>query len=111
MTSDDKRDLYRGADDGYTRAMELALTPVVAGGIGYLADRAVGTVPLMTIAFLFVAVIATFLKMYYTYDMTMKAHDAESPWGRAAAAAAAKAGAGAAADVIAAVTEKSGSPA
>jgi len=86
MTSDDKRDLYRGADDGYTRAMELALTPVVAGAIGYLIDRAIGTLPLMTIVLLMVAVVATFLKMYYTYDTTMKAHDAESPWGRAAAA-------------------------
>jgi F0F1-type ATP synthase assembly protein I len=86
MTSDDKRDLYRGADDGYTRAMELALTPVVAGGLGYLIDRAIGTLPLLTIVFLMVAVVATFLKMYYTYDTTMKAHDAESPWGRAAAA-------------------------
>jgi F0F1-type ATP synthase assembly protein I len=92
MTSNDhQRDLYRGFDDGYTHAMELALTPFVAAGVGYVLDRLVGTVPLFSIALFTVAVIATFLKMYYTYDAKMKEHDAESPWGRAAAVAAAKA--------------------
>ncbi|HEX3541707.1 MAG TPA: AtpZ/AtpI family protein [Acidimicrobiales bacterium] len=84
MTSDDKRDLYRGFDDGYTHAMELALTPFVAAGFGYLIDRILGTVPVVAIVLFALAVIATFLKMYYTYDARMKQHDAESPWGRAA---------------------------
>ena len=85
MTSDAKRDTYRGFDDAYTHAMELALTPFVAGALGYLLDRVIGTVPVMTIIFLMLAVVATFIKMYYTYDARMKEHDAESPWGRAAA--------------------------
>ncbi len=65
--------------------MELALTPIVAGGIGYLFDRLIGTVPVLTIIFLVLAVVASFIKMYYAYDAKMKAHDAESPWGRARA--------------------------
>ncbi|MDQ6614544.1 MAG: AtpZ/AtpI family protein [Actinomycetota bacterium] len=85
MTPHDKRDLYRAEDDAWSRAFELALTPLVAGGIGYLLDRLVGLVPLFTIIFLAMAVVATFVKMYYAYDAKMKAHDAESPWGRARA--------------------------
>jgi F0F1-type ATP synthase assembly protein I len=68
--------------------MELALTPVVAAGLGYVLDRVIGTVPLFTLVFLVLAVVATFIKMYYAYDTKMKEHDAESPWGRARAHAA-----------------------
>ncbi len=85
MTTPDNRDLYRGMDDGYTHAMELALTPFVAGGIGYALDRIIATVPVFTIVFMLIAVVATVIKMFYAYDIKMKAHDAESPWGRAAA--------------------------
>lgn len=89
MTANHKRDLHRAEDDAWTRAMELALTPVVAGAIGYGLDRLLGLVPVFTITLLVLAVIATFLKMYYAYDLEMKAHDANSPWGRAAATKAA----------------------
>lgn len=85
MTSNHKRDLHRAEDDAWTRAMELALTPVVAGAIGYGLDRLIGIVPVFTITFLVLAVVATFFKMYYAYDAEMKEHDAKSPWGRAAA--------------------------
>jgi len=83
MASDDKRALYNGMDDGWSHAIELALTPIVAGGIGYLIDRLVGTVPVFTIVLLVMAVVASFVKMYYAYDADMKAHDAVSPWGGA----------------------------
>jgi F0F1-type ATP synthase assembly protein I len=85
MTPDNLRDPYRQMDDGWSRAMELALTPLAAGGVGYLFDRLIGTVPLITIIMVVLAVAATFVKMYYTYDAQMKAHDADSPWGRARA--------------------------
>lgn len=81
----DLRDPYRQMDDGFSRAIELALTPFVAGGVGYLFDRLIGTVPLFTIIFVVLAVVATFVKMYYAYDAQMKAHEADSPWGRARA--------------------------
>lgn len=88
MIPDDTRNFFQQEDDAWSRAIELALTPVVAGGIGYLLDRLIGTVPVFTIIFLVVAVAGTFVKMYYAYDTKMKAHDAQSPWGRAAARAA-----------------------
>lgn len=81
MTSDDKRVDYRGLDDGWTRAIEMVLTPVVAGGIGYLLDRTLGTLPLLSIIFVVAAMVAAFVKTYYTYDAQMRAHDATAPWG------------------------------
>ncbi len=85
MTPDDTRNLHRSEDDAWSRAFELALTPVVAGGVGYLIDRLLGIVPIVTIVMVVMAVATTFIKMYYAYDAKMKEHDAESPWGRAKA--------------------------
>ncbi len=82
MASDDKRELYKGLDDGWTHAIELVATPIVAGGLGFLIDRLVGTLPVFTIALIVMAVIASFVKMYYVYDAEMRAHDKVSPWGR-----------------------------
>jgi len=81
LASDDKRELYKGLDDGYTHAIEMVATPIVAGGIGYLIDHQIGTMPGFTIALVVMAVVASFVKMYYVYDAEMKAHDAASPWG------------------------------
>ncbi len=94
MTPDDTRNFFQQEDDAWSRAIELALTPVVAAGIGYLIDRVVGTEPIFTIVFLVLAVVGTFVKMYYAYDTKMKAHDAESPWGRAQTRSARPDGAG-----------------
>jgi F0F1-type ATP synthase assembly protein I len=81
MTSDDKRVDYRGLDDGWTRAIEMVLTPIIAGAIGYALDRAFGTLPLLTILFVVAAMVAAFAKMYYSYDAEMRAHEAGAPWG------------------------------
>jgi F0F1-type ATP synthase assembly protein I len=91
MTPDDTRHWARQEDEGWSRAMELALTPVVAGVIGYIIDRIAGTVPVFAITFLILASVGTFIKMYYAYDAKMKAHEAEAPWGKAQALAAEKA--------------------
>ena len=82
MNSEDQRDLYKGLDDGWTRAIELVLTPAVAGGLGFLMDRWLGTVPVFTIVFVVLAVVATFIKLWYAYEAKMRALDAAAPWGR-----------------------------
>jgi F0F1-type ATP synthase assembly protein I len=87
MSSQNQRDLYKGLDDGWARAIELVVTPGVAAGIGWLIDRWLGTFPAFTIVFLVLAVVATFIKLWYTYDAKMRALDAASPWGRKAEAA------------------------
>jgi F0F1-type ATP synthase assembly protein I len=81
MSSEDQRDLYKGLDDGWARAIELVVTPGVAAGIGYLIDRWLGTFPAFTIAFLVLAVVATFIKLWYGYEAKMRAIDAAAPWG------------------------------
>ena len=85
LGTNDKRDLYRGLDDGWTRAIEFALTPVVMGGFGYLIDHWAGTLPAFTIAFVILAVTGTLIKMFYVYDAAMRAHEAKMPWGRSKA--------------------------
>ena len=83
MVTDNKRELYRGVDDGWTRAMELVVTPFLAGAIGFVIDGFAGTLPLFTIVAVLMAVVATFVKMYYTYAAEMQAHEAGSPWAAA----------------------------
>ncbi|MGH9124636.1 MAG: AtpZ/AtpI family protein [Acidimicrobiales bacterium] len=95
MPSDPPRNLFLQEEDGWSRAIELALTPVVAAGLGWLVDRVTGLFPAFTIVFFLFAVVATFVKMYMAYDKKMKEHDAEAPWGRAKARAAAHVTAGA----------------
>jgi F0F1-type ATP synthase assembly protein I len=82
VASNSKRDLYRGLDDGWTRAMELALTPVLFGFIGYLIDSWVGTRPAFTIVLVVIAVAGVLVKVFYAYERAMRDHDASSPWGR-----------------------------
>jgi hypothetical protein len=82
VDQNDKRDLYNGFGDGLARAFEYAVTPAIFGFLGWLLDRAVGTLPLFTIVLALLCVVGMFLKTWYTYDAMMRAHDAESPWGR-----------------------------
>jgi F0F1-type ATP synthase assembly protein I len=74
-------ELYNGAGEGLSRAFELAVTPAIIGGFGYLLDRWLGLVPVFTIVFFLVAVLGVAVRMYYGYDAKMKEHDAAAPWG------------------------------
>ncbi len=80
MDGRDQRDMYRGFGDGFTRAFEMALTPAVFGVFGYMLDRWIGIVPVLTIVLFLMAVFGQFVKMYYTYDARMKVHEAAGPW-------------------------------
>jgi F0F1-type ATP synthase assembly protein I len=75
-------ELYNGAGEGLSRAFELALTPAIIGGIGYLLDRWLGLLPIFTIIFFLVGMGGVIARMYYAYDAKMKEHDAASPWAR-----------------------------
>jgi hypothetical protein len=76
----DTRDLYNGFGNGLSRAFELAVTPAVFGGIGYVLDRRFDLVPVLTIALLLLALVGMFVRMWYGYDAEMKAHEATGPW-------------------------------
>lgn len=75
-------ELYNGAGEGMSRAFELALTPAIIGGLGYLLDRWLGLLPVFTIIFFLVAMAGLVARMYYSYDAQMKVHEAASPWAR-----------------------------
>ena len=77
---DERGDIYRGFGDGFTRAFEMALTPAVFGAFGYLLDRWIGILPVLTIVLFLTAVGGQFVKMYYTYDARMKTPEAAGPW-------------------------------
>ena len=81
MDHNDKRDFYNGFGDAFARAFEFAVTPGIFGFLGYLLDRAIGTLPVFTIVLTLLCIVGMFLKTWYTYDTTMRAHDARAPWG------------------------------
>ncbi len=85
MDGRDQRDMYRGAGDGFTRSFELALTPAVFAGFGYLLDGWIGIRPVLTIALFLICVAGQFVRMYYTYDARMKVLEGAGPWAPAVA--------------------------
>ena len=86
-------ELYNGAGEGMSRAMELALTPAIIGGLGYLLDRWLGLVPVLTIVFFLIAMVGLVARLWYSYDAQMKLHEQAGPWAPAARDAAAHQGA------------------
>jgi F0F1-type ATP synthase assembly protein I len=82
VDQNDKRDLYNGFGDGLALAFEFAVTPAIFGGLGYLLDRAVGTLPVFTIIFSLFCLVGMFVKIWYSYDASMREQEAKAPWGR-----------------------------
>lgn len=74
-TPNQQRESYRGLGDGFSRAFELALTPMVFALIGYLADRVLGTAPFAMIGCTVFAIVGMGLRMWFTYDHEMRAHE------------------------------------
>lgn len=71
-----RQELNRGLGDGLSRAFELAVTPAVFGVIGYFIDAALDLVPVFTIGLSLFAIVGMFVRMWYGYDLEMKAHEA-----------------------------------
>ena len=71
----DRRELNNGFANALSRAVELTVSPVIFGFLGYLLDGRLGTRPLFMI-FLFVFTISyLFWKQYVHYDAEMKEHE------------------------------------
>lgn len=73
-----RQDLNRGFSDALGRGIDLALTPVVFGLIGWFIDRLAGTSPVFTIAVAILGVLGTALKIKLGYDKQMSAFDGGS---------------------------------
>jgi F0F1-type ATP synthase assembly protein I len=82
VDQNDKRDLYNGFGDGLAVAFEFAVTPAIFGGLGYLLDRAIGTLPVFTIIFALFCLVGMFVKIWYAYEASMREQEARAPWGR-----------------------------
>ena len=74
-----RRKINRGFDDGFTRAVEIVVTPVLLGFFGSLIDGWLGTRPGFTIGLAIVGVCGIFAKLWLGYDREMKLEEAKLP--------------------------------
>lgn len=79
--------LNRGYGDAMGRGIELALTLVVVGGIGWLIDRAAGTYPLFTVVLSVLGFAGITAKLFLGYDLEMRKIDHDAVWNRSSAPA------------------------
>lgn len=80
-----RQKLNRGQADSMSSAIELALVPVVFGGLGWLVDRALGTSPGFTIGLVVFAFVGVFAKLWLRYDAEMTREEAGKVWSRSKA--------------------------
>lgn len=81
-----KQQLNRGYSDGMARGMELVLTPLVLGAIGWLLDGWLGTGHVLAVTFGVFGVVGIFVKMKLGYDRQMADVEAGKPWTRGSSA-------------------------
>jgi hypothetical protein len=78
----DKPALNELLGDESARGIELAVTPVVFGGLGWLVDGWLGTGPWLAIAFAAFALVGTVAKLWFSYDAEMRELESTSRWAR-----------------------------
>jgi F0F1-type ATP synthase assembly protein I len=77
-----RQETYRGFGDTLAVSIELAVSPVIFGLIGYGLDRWLGVVPLFTIVLVLFCIAGLSARMWFEYDARMKVHEAAGPWAR-----------------------------
>ena len=77
-----RKELYNGFGDTLARGIELAVTPFVFGGIGFVLDRTFGLTPILTIVFAVFCLAGMAVRSYYAYATAMQAHEDAAPWAR-----------------------------
>ncbi len=75
-------ELNRGYGTANNRGMELALTVVFMTGLGFIADKIIGTTPLFTIVLSVLGFVGISVKLWLGYDLEMKAHEEGAVWNR-----------------------------
>ncbi len=89
-TENDKRAMQLALGDEASRGIELAVTPVLFGGAGWLLDGWLGTGPWLAIGLGAFAVLGVVLRMWFAYDADMRRHESTGRWARRSAEAAAE---------------------
>ena len=78
-----RQETYRGFGDTLAVSVELAVSPVIFGLVGYGLDRWLGIVPVLTIVLVLLCIAGLSVRMWFEYDARMKVHEAAGPWARA----------------------------
>jgi F0F1-type ATP synthase assembly protein I len=76
--ADYKRQSYQGLGDGMSRAVELALTPAIFGGLGYLLDQTFNTQPTFMIVLVVLTLIGMFVRNWAAYKVKMQELEAQA---------------------------------
>ena len=74
-----KRKINKGFNDGFTRAVEIVVAPVLLGFLGAVVDGWLGTRPLFTLGLATFGVCGIVAKLWLGYDREMKAEEAKVP--------------------------------
>jgi F0F1-type ATP synthase assembly protein I len=78
----ERRALNQGFGNAMAFATELALTPLIFGGAGWLLDRWLDTSPVCTIAFAVFAFAGMLVRAWIGYDTEMRRHENDLAWNR-----------------------------
>lgn len=68
------------------RGLEITITPLLCGAIGWLLDRWFGTAPILAVALGVFGVVGVFVKLKLGYDKAMVEAETGKPWTRGSTA-------------------------
>jgi hypothetical protein len=74
-----RRKINKGFSDGFTRAVEIVVTPVLLGLLGVVVDGWLGTRPAFTLGLAVFGVCGIVTKLWLGYDREMKVEEAKVP--------------------------------
>jgi F0F1-type ATP synthase assembly protein I len=77
---EERRKLYTGFGDTFSRAVEFVVTPAIFGFAGHLIDGRTHTAPLFTLGLGIFAVVGMFVRFLINYSQAMDAEQAKGPW-------------------------------
>lgn len=78
--SEERRKLYNGFGETFSRAIEFVATPFLFGLFGLFLDGRLGTGRVFTVLLAALALVGMFLRFWYRYVEDMKSEEATAPW-------------------------------
>ncbi len=77
MDPRERSKIYNGASDAWSRAVELTVTPLIFGYLGYRLDLWAGTLPVFTIVLSAFCLAYEVWKLWSGYEAAMQVHEAQ----------------------------------